>query len=148
MRVYLDNCCYNRPFDDQGQTRVKLEVLAKLTVQMMMALRKIEYVWSKILDYEIKDNPFPRRKAAILRWRCGAAEYIETDIGLIDRARELMNFGLRHKDALHVASAERAECDWFLTTDRGILKKLSICGKTKIANPIDFIMEVYHGDNR
>ena len=30
MRVYLDNCCYNRPFDDQGQLKVLLETLAKL----------------------------------------------------------------------------------------------------------------------
>ena len=26
MRVYLDNCCYNRPFDDQRQLRVRLEI--------------------------------------------------------------------------------------------------------------------------
>ena len=25
MRVYLDNCCYNRPFDNQNQQRVKEE---------------------------------------------------------------------------------------------------------------------------
>ena len=25
MRVYLDNCCYNRPFDDQTQLKVRLE---------------------------------------------------------------------------------------------------------------------------
>ena len=31
MRVYLDNCCYNRPFDNQGQIKVFLETLAKLT---------------------------------------------------------------------------------------------------------------------
>ena len=24
MRVYLDNCCYNRPFDDQSQLKVRL----------------------------------------------------------------------------------------------------------------------------
>ncbi len=25
MRVYLDNCCYNRPFDGQGNLRVAIE---------------------------------------------------------------------------------------------------------------------------
>lgn len=25
MRVYLDNCCYNRPYDDQSQMRIHLE---------------------------------------------------------------------------------------------------------------------------
>ncbi len=30
MRVYLDNCCYNRPFDEQDQLSVRLETEAKL----------------------------------------------------------------------------------------------------------------------
>ena len=29
-RVYLDNCCYNRPYDDQSQVRISLESQAKL----------------------------------------------------------------------------------------------------------------------
>jgi hypothetical protein len=33
MRVYLDNCCFNRPFDDQSQARVRLEAEAKLEIQ-------------------------------------------------------------------------------------------------------------------
>ena len=36
MRVYLDNCCYNRPFDDQTQLKVRLETEAKLFVQQLM----------------------------------------------------------------------------------------------------------------
>lgn len=36
MRVYLDNCCYNRPFDDQTQLKVRLETEAKLFVQGLM----------------------------------------------------------------------------------------------------------------
>ena len=30
MRVYLDNCCYNRPFDDQSQVKVRLETISKM----------------------------------------------------------------------------------------------------------------------
>jgi hypothetical protein len=33
MRVYLDNCCYNRPFDEQEQMSVRLEAAAKLHIQ-------------------------------------------------------------------------------------------------------------------
>ena len=33
MRVYLDNCCFNRPFDDQSQLRIRLETEAKLDIQ-------------------------------------------------------------------------------------------------------------------
>ena len=25
MRIYLDNCCYNRPYDDQSQIRISSE---------------------------------------------------------------------------------------------------------------------------
>lgn len=32
MKIYLDNCCYNRPFDDQTQERIHLESEAILTV--------------------------------------------------------------------------------------------------------------------
>lgn len=30
IRVYLDNCCFNRPYDDQSQIKINLEAQAKL----------------------------------------------------------------------------------------------------------------------
>ena len=33
MKVYLDNCCFNRPFDDQSAVRIRIESEAKLHVQ-------------------------------------------------------------------------------------------------------------------
>ncbi len=33
MRIYLDNCCYNRPYDDLSQLTVSLEAQAKLFIQ-------------------------------------------------------------------------------------------------------------------
>ncbi len=32
-RLYLDNCCFNRPYDDQTHLLVQLETEAKLFVQ-------------------------------------------------------------------------------------------------------------------
>ncbi len=32
MKLYLDVCCLNRPFDDQPQDRVHLEAEAVLTI--------------------------------------------------------------------------------------------------------------------
>lgn len=51
MRVHLDNCCYNRPFDDQ-QLRIRLEAEAKLGLQEMVLEEKVELAWSYILDFE------------------------------------------------------------------------------------------------
>ena len=33
MLIYLDTCCFNRPFDDQSQTRIRFETAAKLQLQ-------------------------------------------------------------------------------------------------------------------
>ena len=44
MRVYLDNCCYNRPFDHQDQLRVRLETEAKLRIQALMRSGAVEFV--------------------------------------------------------------------------------------------------------
>jgi len=74
-------------------------------------------------------------------WRDNAVEFVEMDAALIARGEEIEAFGLKAMDALHVASAEAASCDWFLTTDRGILKKLRNLGAMRLANPLDFVME-------
>lgn len=42
MRIYLDNCCFNRPFDDQSQLRIRLETEAKLVVQDLIRSRRLE----------------------------------------------------------------------------------------------------------
>jgi hypothetical protein len=39
MRVYLDNCCYNRPYDNQSQLRISLETQAKLYIQQLIRKR-------------------------------------------------------------------------------------------------------------
>lgn len=36
MKIYMDNCCYNRPYDDQTHIRIHLETEAKLHIQDMV----------------------------------------------------------------------------------------------------------------
>ena len=45
-------------------------------------------------------------------------------------------------DVLHVACAITAHADYFLTTDKGILKKADSIFHICVKNPIDFIREV------
>lgn len=45
--------------------------------------------------------------------------------------------GIRPKDALHIACAVDAASDFFITTDRGILKKSFT--EIFVCNPIEFI---------
>ncbi len=48
-----------------------------------------------------------------------------------------MYTGVKHADACHVACAIIANCDYFLTTDKRLLKYKS--SEIEILNPIDFI---------
>ena len=140
MRVYLDNCCYNRPFDDQEQLRVALETFAKLQIQALMRTGAVEYAWSDSLCHELIRNPFPKRYNSIVKWIDGAAIYIETTDDVIDRAQYFLSLGVKKMDALHLASAEKAQCDWFFTTDKGILRKVQSVGLMQVANPVDFVI--------
>ena len=141
MRVYLDNCCYNRPFDEQGELRVIVETFAKLQIQSLMRAGRIEYVWSDILVLEVSHNPFGDRRERILDWIDGAKVYVEATDDVVARGRQIETLGVKPKDALHLASAEKADCDWFFTTDKGILKKIKRLGSLRVANPIEFAME-------
>ena len=141
MRVYLDNCCYNRPFDDQSQPKIALETAAKLLVQAQMRSGTIEYAWSDELDGEVKDSPFQDKRNRILPWRDAAAVRIAITSEIVRRGREFMLLGVKTADALHLACAEAADCDWFLTVDRGILKKIQNVGTMRVANPLTYIQE-------
>jgi len=79
-------------------------------------------------------------------WKEGAAVYVETTDEIIRRGEEIEQLGVKPKDALHLASAEKANCDMFLTTDRGILKKVPVLGRMKVVNPIQFISEEYNAN--
>lgn len=139
MLLYLDNCCFNRPFDDQTQLKISLESQAKLAVQHMILEGKHSLAWSYILEYENAQNPFDIRKNSIIMWKDIAKINIFENENILRTAEELLKIGIKTKDAIHIACAADAKCDYFLTTDIGILKKnLDL---VKVRNPIDFIRE-------
>ena len=45
MLIYLDMCCFNRPFDDQSQTRIRFETEAKLELQERVRKKELRLVW-------------------------------------------------------------------------------------------------------
>ena len=137
MLVYLDNCCYNRPFDEQNDLIVRLETEAKLRIQSMVKDGQINLVCSGMLDYENNDNPFLERRTRISRWESIAYIVVEIDESIVESAIEFMGMGLKIKDAVHIACAVAAKADFFITTDKGILNK-RISGMETV-NPIDFV---------
>jgi hypothetical protein len=53
MKIYLDTCCYNRPYDDQTQERIHLEGEAVLAIINRRKQSNDEIIGSPVLDFEI-----------------------------------------------------------------------------------------------
>ena len=139
MKVYLDNCCFNRPFDDQSQIRIQLEAQAKLYIQEQIKIGNIKLVWSYILDYENAFNPFEERKIVIQKWKDIAKLDINENENILKTADEIAALGLKSKDAIHISCAIESKCDYFLTTDDKLIKKLKDNKKITVVNPLNFI---------
>jgi predicted nucleic acid-binding protein len=143
MRLYLDNCMFNRPFDNQTDFKILLESEAKLKIQEHIRFGLYELVWSYVLDYENSKNPFRERREQIGKWKKYANVDIDADDSVIELSKSLNQLGLKNFDALHIACAITAKADYFLTTDKGILKKSQMVSDIQIKDPIDFIREVW-----
>lgn len=140
MLVYLDNCMFNRPFDDQDPIRVRLETEAKLYVQEKIKQGELQLIWSYILAYENSKNPFYDRRLAIAKWEFLSTKKIMQSNEFIQQyATNLSLDGIASKDALHVACAVYMQADYFLTTDDKLLKKLLTSSDIKATNPTFFI---------
>jgi predicted nucleic acid-binding protein len=141
-RIYFDLCCFNRPFDDQSQLVIRLQTEAKLAIQESIQEGLHSLVWSSILDLENSANPQPQRREAISAWFTLAAIDIEATPAVEQTAESLTRIGLKALDALHVASALEGKADYFLTTDRAIMRKLKSEHRIRVMDPIDFIREL------
>ena len=137
IRVYLDNCCYNRPYDDQRQLKIELETKAKLFIQNMAIENKIDLIWSYILDYENSQNNHFQRASAIQKWQDIAIDDVDETPEIIDTSKVIQQTGVKGVDALHIACAIYAECDYFITVDKRIMKYNN--NKIKICDPVEFI---------
>lgn len=141
LRIYLDMCCYNRPYDDQAQIRVAMETQANLHIQDMIKENKLELITSYMLRYECGNNPFPMRKDAIFKFMDkNAAGYVgeERKTVIEEKASEIMEAGVKFKDACHVSSAIYARCDYFISTDMRLLKYKT--DEIKMVTPIEFVV--------
>ena len=124
MRIYLDMCCFNRPYDDQTQPRIRIETEAKVVIQEKIKNAECELIWSSILDFECAKNPFDMHRIAILNWRGIASTMIMVDNPVLERAESLMTYGIGEYDALHVACSIAGKAEVFITTDDRLLKRL------------------------
>ena len=139
MLIYLDNCSFNRPFDDQKQIRIRIETEAKLYIQENIVSGRFQLAWSYILEFENEANPFPEKKETIRNWKKYAVADTNATKLIIETAKEIQTIGIKSKDALHVACAIALQCKYFITTDLLLIKKLSNFENITVLNPVNFI---------
>lgn len=148
MKIYMDNCCYNRPYDDQTHIRIHLETEAKLHIQDMVKKGNIDLVTSFMLEYENGKNRFSHKRKAINDFMSANESYYvgiekEEEAKLI--AGHIMESGVKSADALHVACAILAGSDYFITTDDRLLKFQT--EDMQIVTPGEFIRRLEASDS-
>ena len=144
---YLDNCCFNRPYDDQGQLKIELETKAKLFIQDLVLDGRIKLVWSYMLDYENSKNLFPEKRNAIQRWKSLATLDTDETPDILKTAALHEKF-LSSADSLHLACAIHMRCDYFMTVDKGILRHASALNDSiQICDPVTFLRIWEVGDD-
>ena len=141
-KVYLDVNIYNRPFDDQGQVRIRLETIAIFSIMQNIKSKELSLIWSFIIDYENSINPHDDIRQEVELLSSLASKTIFPGDAIATQAKKFESMGIKPRDALHIACALEAGADYFLTCDDKLIKKASKISGLKILNPIRFIEEM------
>ena len=146
MKVYFDVCCLNRPFDDQSQDKIHLEAEAIITILKHIDTGEWSSVSSDAVVYEISNTKNEERKDRLLSINDRAQTYISINDEILKRTVEIKEMEFTTYDAMHIACAETAKVDIFLSTDKGLINKAKInksALRVNIDNPLPWIQEEF-----
>ena len=140
MRIYLDNCCYNRPFDNQAQQRINDETESIFRVisqkgNVIIGSDTLILEMAQIKDIDLQLDVMAMYSQTI-------KEEVSTSEEVEKIADSIMSESSIHKmDALHLASAIVGKAEIFLTVDDKLIKS---CSKLKlnmrVINPTEMEM--------
>lgn len=145
MKIYMDLCCLNRPFDNQSQARVALESQAVVLILEKVDRGEHALCNSAALVVENSLSPKIQARLEIETLLDRADIWIGHDKAIDERAAELRKLGFKEFDAYHIAAAEAAACDRVVTCDDHLLKtarrnaaKIGVA----VTDPIRLVSEV------
>jgi len=141
MKVYLDTCCYGRPFDDRTQPTIDAEAIAVLTAIDMCHIVGYGIVGSDAVTFEIgriSDTETQIKTKAL--YREAITEIAMTTEESATRAETYQKrVGMGVMDSYHLTAAEVAGASVLLTTDKDFIKKAEkINSAVKVMNPLKF----------
>lgn len=144
LKLYLDNCCYNRPFDDLRQEKNNLEAQAIKVIIDKYCNSEFEIYTSDALVFEMNNIKDQIKKSKVLEvYNKLNLNNIKSSDSILMRACEIRKYNIKNMDSLHIAYAESSNIDYLITTDRLLINASSRAKlKVKVINPINFVMEV------
>ena len=89
MRIYLDCCCLNRPYDDLENDAVRMEAEAIVAIIDRCENNGWSFCSSDVLRDEIENNPDPFKKQKVLLLCQAASFHIDLTPAIVARAKEL-----------------------------------------------------------
>jgi predicted nucleic acid-binding protein len=146
--LYPDMNVYKRPFDDQRQMRIRLDTVAITMVFALIESRHLSARWSFVLDYENGRDPVLERKEFVQHLARCCESIIEPNEAIRELAEGLSDvYQIRGRDALHLASAELASCNYFVTCDDRLVRRGQQLREkgvltVRVVNPVDLLREV------
>ncbi len=144
LRVYLDTSVYNRPFDDQTQPRIWLESLSLSVILQLIGSGDVELVTSSVLFYENNRNPYEQRREWVIKVSEAAVLNQLVDESIKTRGLYFERNKIKAMDALHLACAEAANVDYFVTCDDRLIRRYNALPDALIAtcDPATFVRKV------
>ncbi|MGD1907137.1 MAG: type II toxin-antitoxin system VapC family toxin [Leptolyngbyaceae cyanobacterium] len=143
-KIYLDVCCLNRPFDDWIQPRIRLEAEAIVAILDRVQAGDWLLISSTALVVEIARAPDVSRRAQVMDLLAVAKIKLPMTTEHIQRAAHLQSLGFKPFDALHIACAEVANADVFMTTDDRLRRRAKTYANqlnTQVQNPLTWMIE-------
>ena len=141
MKIYLDTCSLQRPLDSKDQTRILLESEAVLVIITLCEMGTVDLISSEALLFENRRTTDTSRREFALEVLHKAQLFVEATSEVQNRAKEIAESGIMPLDALHLASAEEAQADYFCTCDDKLLRKARLLcePRMKLVSPLQFL---------
>jgi len=149
LQIYLDTSAYNRPFDDQSQPRIWLESLAVSLILQMLEDGSIELIASSVVMFETARNPYELQRKWVQKVMKLAVAVHAVDESIRQRAKILKDANIKALDALHIAVAEAADVDYFVTCDDRLIRRYRRLASqpVKVCDPTEFVRVVSLGED-
>lgn len=144
MRLYLDNCCLQRPLDDQTHPRIRVETEAIFAILATVQAGEQSLLGSEALEYEVSRIPDEGRRTEVLAVLALTTERLQITDEVEVLALTFEQQGIRPMDAIHLALASTAKADFFCTCDDKLYQKALTLPELscKIVTLLGLVLEV------